>query len=68
VRGLTTRAVPAVARSSSTTPWGPGAARFTTTYTMAGDGSVAVAGELTPLKDDLPPPVRVGLWYSVPAI
>jgi beta-galactosidase len=46
---------------------GAGAARFVTTYTMAGDGTVAVAGELTPLKDDLPPPVRVGLWYSVPA-
>ena len=45
---------------------GAGAARFVTTYTMAGDGTVAVAGELTPLKDDLPPPVRVGLWYSVP--
>ncbi|WP_413071662.1 glycoside hydrolase family 2 TIM barrel-domain containing protein [Sphingomonas sp. 1P08PE] len=46
---------------------GAGAARFVTTYTMAGDGSVAVAGELTPLKDDLPPPVRVGLYYALPA-
>ena len=45
---------------------GAGAARFVTTYTMAGDGSVAVVGELTPLKDDLPPPVRVGFWYTVP--
>jgi beta-galactosidase len=46
---------------------GAGAARFITTYTMAGDGTVAVVSELTPLKDDLPPPVRVGFWYSVPA-
>lgn len=45
---------------------GAGAARFVTTYRMAGDGSVAVEGELTPLKDDLPPPVRVGLWYTMP--
>jgi beta-galactosidase len=45
---------------------GAGAARFVTTYTMNGDGTVDVAGELTPLKDDLPPPVRVGLWFSLP--
>jgi beta-galactosidase len=45
---------------------GAGAARFVTTYTMAGDGSVAVAGELTPLKSDLPPPIRVGLSYAMP--
>ncbi|MFV3131583.1 glycoside hydrolase family 2 TIM barrel-domain containing protein [Niveispirillum sp. KHB5.9] len=43
---------------------GAGAARFATTYVMEGDGSVLVTGELTPLKDDLPPPVRVGLWYN----
>jgi beta-galactosidase len=46
---------------------GAGAARFVTTYMMSGDGSVAVEGELTPLKDDLSPPVRVGLWYRTPA-
>ncbi|MCX8474188.1 MAG: DUF4981 domain-containing protein [Sphingomonas sp.] len=46
---------------------GAGAARFVTTYRMAGDGSVAVDGALTPLKDDLPPPVRVGLWYTMPS-
>jgi beta-galactosidase len=45
---------------------GAGSARFVTTYTMAGDGSVAVIGELTPLKDDLPPPIRVGLSYALP--
>jgi len=45
---------------------GAGAARFVTTYTMNGDGSVDVDGLLTPLKDDLPPPVRVGLWFRMP--
>lgn len=46
---------------------GAGAAGFVTTWTMAGDGSVAVDGALTPLKDDLPPPVRVGLWFTLPS-
>jgi len=45
---------------------GAGAARFVTTYTMGGDGTVDVAGLLTPLKSDLPPPVRVGLWFDIP--
>lgn len=46
---------------------GAGAARFVTTYTMHGDGAVDVEGKLTPLKSDLPPPVRVGLWFDFPA-
>jgi beta-galactosidase len=46
---------------------GAGAARFVTTYTMNGDGTVDVSGLLTPLKSDLPPPVRVGLAFSMPA-
>ncbi|EJL37516.1 beta-galactosidase/beta-glucuronidase [Caulobacter sp. AP07] len=45
---------------------GAGAARFVTTYAMNGDGTVDVAGLLTPLKSDLPPPVRVGLWFTMP--
>ena len=45
---------------------GAGAARFVTTYTMNGDGTVDVDGLLTPLKSDLPPPVRVGLWFTMP--
>ena len=45
---------------------GAGAARFVTTYTMRGDGSVDVVGLLTPLKSDLPPPVRVGFWFDIP--
>ncbi|WP_033921985.1 glycoside hydrolase family 2 TIM barrel-domain containing protein [Sphingomonas sp. 37zxx] len=45
---------------------GAGAARFVTTYVMASDGSVDVAGDFTPLKSDLPPPPRIGLSYSLP--
>ncbi|RZL36896.1 MAG: DUF4981 domain-containing protein, partial [Rubrivivax sp.] len=45
---------------------GAGAARFVTTWTLHGDGSADVAGVLTPLKSDLPPPVRVGLWFDMP--
>jgi beta-galactosidase len=45
---------------------GEGAARFVTTYTMTGNGSVTVAGELTPLQQDLPPPFRVGLAFALP--
>jgi beta-galactosidase len=33
---------------------------------MAGDGSVAVSGALTPVKQDLPPPFRVGLAFAMP--
>lgn len=46
---------------------GAGAARFVTEYVMAGDGTVAVSGAFDPLKDDLPPPVRIGLAYSIPS-
>lgn len=45
---------------------GEEAARFVTSYTMTGNGSVAVASELTPLKQDLPPPFRVGLAFALP--
>jgi beta-galactosidase len=45
---------------------GAGAVRFVTDYVMASNGTVAVTGALEPLKDDLPPPIRVGLAYSVP--
>lgn len=45
---------------------GDGAATFETRYTMAGDGSVAVDGALTPVKHDLPPPFRVGLAFALP--
>jgi len=45
---------------------GDGAATFSTTYAMAGDGSVAISGQLTPVKADLPPPFRVGLAFALP--
>jgi len=68
VRSITTRRLPGGAAEVSVDhELGAGAARFVTTYTMTGDGSVDVAGLLTPLKSDLPPPVRVGLAYSMPA-
>lgn len=44
---------------------GAGAARFTSRYTMHGDGVVSVEGLLEPIKDDLPPPIRVGLAFSL---
>ncbi len=46
---------------------GAGAASFLASYAMAGDGSVAVDGQLVPLKSDLPPPVRVGMLWSLPS-
>jgi beta-galactosidase len=45
---------------------GDGAARFETRYAMAGDGSVAIDGLLTPVKADLPAPFRVGLAFAMP--
>ncbi|WP_230482436.1 glycoside hydrolase family 2 TIM barrel-domain containing protein [Sphingomonas sp. Leaf21] len=46
---------------------GNGAARFVTSYTMRGDGSVAVETDFTPLKAGLPDPLRIGLAYSMPS-
>ena len=45
---------------------GEGAATFDTTYRMAGDGSVAVSGALTPLRQHLPPPFLGGLSFALP--
>lgn len=45
---------------------GAGAASFVTTYTMAGDGSVAVVGDFVPLKSDLTAPIRIGMAYTLP--
>lgn len=44
---------------------GGGQARFTTRYTMLGNGSVDVVGLLEPIAEDLPPPFRVGLSYDM---
>lgn len=46
---------------------GKDVARFVTRYAMAGDGSVAVEGSFTPLRTDLPDPLRIGLAYAMPA-
>lgn len=46
---------------------GDGAATFTSTYSMLADGSVAISGELTPLRQDLPSPFRVGLAFNLPS-
>lgn len=43
-----------------------GAARFVSRYRMAGDGSVHVEGDFTPLKTDLPDPLRIGLSFAMP--
>ncbi|MFT7772175.1 glycoside hydrolase family 2 TIM barrel-domain containing protein [Roseateles sp.] len=45
---------------------GGGAAHHVTTWTMRADGSVDVQAELTPLSREMPPPVRVGLAFSMP--
>ncbi|MBW6531107.1 DUF4981 domain-containing protein [Sphingomonas sp. RRHST34] len=45
---------------------GDGAATFTTRYAMAADGSVAIDGQFTPVKTDLPAPFRVGLAFAMP--
>ncbi|HEY0953360.1 MAG TPA: glycoside hydrolase family 2 TIM barrel-domain containing protein [Roseateles sp.] len=66
VRAVTARRTAGGAEVSVEYALGAGAARFVTTYTMHGDGAVDVVGLLTPLKSDLPPPVRVGLWFDTP--
>ena len=45
---------------------GDGAARFTTIYTMAGDGTVSVTSDFTPVKTDLPAPFRIGVALAMP--
>ncbi|MBW8881487.1 MAG: beta-galactosidase, partial [Asticcacaulis sp.] len=39
---------------------------FDTAYRLLGDGSLAVSSTFTPLKDDLPDPLRVGLRFDAP--
>jgi beta-galactosidase len=45
---------------------GEGAARFVVHYRMAGDGAVATEARFTPLRKDLPAPIRIGLAYAMP--
>ncbi|MDC7684582.1 glycoside hydrolase family 2 TIM barrel-domain containing protein [Asticcacaulis sp. BYS171W] len=44
--------------------FGAGYAHFQTTYRMRGDGSIDVTATFTPLKDDMPDPLRVGLRFD----
>jgi beta-galactosidase len=43
---------------------GAGFVHFDTTYRLLGDGSLAVDSTFTPLKDDLPDPLRIGLRFD----
>jgi beta-galactosidase len=43
---------------------GAGFVHFDTTYRLFGDGSLAVDSTFTPLKDDLPDPLRIGLRFD----
>jgi beta-galactosidase len=46
---------------------GKDVARFVTQYAMAADGSVTVEGSFTPLRSDLPDPLRLGLAFTMPS-
>jgi beta-galactosidase len=49
--------------------FGAGAAHWENTYRMRADGSVDVQASFTPLRDDLPDPLRLGLRFdSLPAL
>ncbi|OYW76392.1 MAG: beta-galactosidase, partial [Asticcacaulis sp. 32-58-5] len=44
--------------------FGTGAAHWETTYQMQTDGAVKVTSTFTPLRDDLPDPLRLGLRFD----
>ncbi|SFV00261.1 beta-galactosidase [Pseudoduganella namucuonensis] len=44
--------------------FGAGAAHWETTYRMNAQGAVSVSAAFTPLRDDLPDPLRVGLRFD----
>jgi beta-galactosidase len=44
--------------------FGAGAAHWENVYTMRADGSVDVKAAFTPLRDDLPDPLRLGLCFD----
>jgi beta-galactosidase len=49
--------------------FGAGAAHWENSYRMRADGSVEVSATFTPLRDDLPDPLRLGLRFdSLPAL
>jgi beta-galactosidase len=46
--------------------FGAGAAHWENVYRMRADGSVEVSASFTPLRDDLPDPLRLGLRFDSP--
>jgi len=44
--------------------FGAGAAQWDTTYRMRGDGAVTVSSRFTPLREDLPDPLRIGMRFD----
>ena len=44
--------------------FGTGSVHYKVTYQLDGNGAVHVASEFTPLRDDLPDPLRVGLRFD----
>lgn len=46
---------------------GVGSVTFETRWTLEGDGRARVEAAFTPVRDDLPDPLRVGLAFSTPA-
>ncbi|MYM34682.1 DUF4981 domain-containing protein [Duganella sp. FT94W] len=47
--------------------FGAGAAHWQNIYRMRGDGALEVQSTFTPLRDDLPDPLRLGLRFDSPA-
>ncbi|MCP3733473.1 DUF4981 domain-containing protein [Sphingomonas sp. RP10(2022)] len=45
---------------------GDGVVRFVTRYRMDASGAVTVDGDFTPLRQDLPDPLRIGFLYAMP--
>lgn len=45
---------------------GGGAAYFTNTYALDGNGNLDITSNFKPVKMDLPPPVRIGLAFTMP--
>ena len=43
-----------------------GSARFVSIYRLAGDGSITVTAQFTPLRLNLPDPLRMGLSFTAP--
>jgi beta-galactosidase len=46
---------------------GGDAARFVTVYRMGGDGALSVQAAFEPLRQDLPDPLRIGLFFTMPS-